>query len=33
MGFVAKSDGQVSKNEIRQARHVMQQMGLDDNMK
>ncbi|AKQ33179.1 co-chaperone DjlA [Candidatus Coxiella mudrowiae] len=33
MGFVAKSDGRVSENEIRQARHVMQQMGLDDNMK
>lgn len=33
MGFVAKSDGRVSENEIRQARDVMQQMGLDDHMK
>lgn len=33
MGCVAKADGRVSENEIRQARHIMQQMGLDDNMK
>lgn len=33
MGFVAKLDGQVSENEIRQARNIMRQMSLDDNMK
>ncbi|ACJ19490.1 co-chaperone DjlA [Coxiella burnetii] len=33
MGFVAKADGRVSENEIRQARQVMQQMNLDDSMK
>ena len=33
MGYVAKSDGRVSENEIRQARHIMQQMGLDEAMR
>ncbi|MFW0004343.1 MAG: co-chaperone DjlA [Coxiella endosymbiont of Dermacentor nuttalli] len=33
MGFMAKLDGQVSENEIRQARNIMEQMSLDDNMK
>ncbi len=33
MGYVAKSDGRVSENEIRQARHVMRQMSLDEAMK
>ena len=33
MGFVAKLDGHVSKNEIYQARNVIQQMNLGDNMK
>lgn len=33
MGFLAKSDGRVSENEIRQARQVMQKMSLNDAMK
>lgn len=33
MGNIAKSDGRVSENEIRQARHIMQQMGLNENLK
>lgn len=33
MGYVAKSDGRVSENEIRAARHVMNNMGLSDSMK
>lgn len=33
MGFLAKSDGRVSENEIYQARQVMQKMSLSDNMK
>ena len=33
MGFLAKSDGRVSENEIRQARQVMQKMSLSDTMK
>ena len=33
MGFVAKLDGYVSNSEIHQARSVIQQMNLDDNMK
>jgi DnaJ like chaperone protein len=33
MGNIAKADGRVSENEIRQARQIMQQMGLDENLK
>ena len=33
MGFIAKADDCVSENEIHQARQVMQQMNLNDNMK
>lgn len=33
MGFLAKSDGRVSENEIYQARQVMQKMSLNNNMK
>ncbi len=33
MGYIAKSDGRVSENEILQARHIMQQMSLDEKMK
>lgn len=33
MGYVAKSDGRVSENEIRTARNVMHSMGLNDGMK
>lgn len=33
MGYVAKSDGRVSENEIRAARNVMNNMGLNDSMK
>lgn len=33
MGYVAKSDGHISDNEIRAARTVMSNMGLNDNMK
>ncbi len=33
MGYVAKSDGRVSENEIRAARTVMHSMGLNDSMK
>lgn len=33
MGSVAKSDGRVSENEIRQAQLLMRQMGLDQNLR
>jgi len=33
MGYVAKSDGRVSENEIHAARNVMNNMGLNDSMK
>ena len=33
MGHVAKSDGRVSENEIRAARHIMAQMNLDERLK
>ena len=33
MGYVAKSDGRVSENEIRAARHIMEQMGLDASLR
>lgn len=33
MGYMAKSDGRVSENEITKARHIMAQMRLDDRMK
>lgn len=33
MGSIAKSDGHVSENEIRQARQMMQQMGLGEKLR
>ena len=33
MGYVAKSDGRVSENEIRAARQIREQMNLNDQMK
>lgn len=33
MGYIAKSDGHVSENEIRAARNIMQQMGLEGSAK
>ncbi len=33
MGYIAKSDGRVSENEIRAARHIMEQMRLNPAMK
>ena len=33
MGYIAKSDGHVSESEIRAARQIMQQMGLNETLK
>ncbi len=33
MGYVAKSDGRVSEREIQQAKKIMSNMGLDDDLK
>ena len=33
MGFLAKSDGWISENEVHQARQVMKKMNLSDNMR
>jgi DnaJ like chaperone protein len=33
MGYIAKADGRVSEAEIQAARNVMQQMGLNENMR
>ncbi len=33
MGYIAKSDGHVSENEIRTAKHIMQRMGLNETLK